>query len=191
MLTRTSPSSGGGRPASSLRDLEVAWNARAAAHPHSAPGRGTFSNSDRRLRLRRGGRALLRPIDVSPTPRSGALHDRACSDGRIRGMKLHRACARHHAAPSNVPGQSCAGGGIGHGLPTVTALRSLAHAPLIAFIVSNSYVAAVSPAAVRISTSHRTSPYWALRGDFSLAVSRTRIASPGWIGLRKRRESSP
>lgn len=98
-------------PATSLRGLEVAWNAHAAAHPHLGTGplhRSTLSDANQRRplavftetfarlagqldrSLRRDGRSLLCLIDASPIP-LGALHDWACSNGRIRGMKLHLA----------------------------------------------------------------------------------------------------
>ncbi|TKB05515.1 MAG: IS4 family transposase, partial [Mesorhizobium sp.] len=95
--------------ASSLRALQVVWNANCQHHYHLDSGplsRSTLSDANRRRpvaifaetfallaglldrQMRRDGSALLRLIDSTPIP-LGKLCDWAKSNGRIRGMKLH------------------------------------------------------------------------------------------------------
>ena len=95
--------------ASSLRSLEVGWNAHSQHHYHLDSGpvrRSTLSDASRRRpvavfaktfellaglldrQVRRDGSALLQLIDSTPIP-LGKLCDWAKSNGRIRGMKMH------------------------------------------------------------------------------------------------------
>jgi putative transposase len=95
--------------ASSLRNLEVGWNANSQHHYHLDSGpvrRSTLSDAGRRRpvavfaetfellaglldrQVRRDGSALLQLIDSTPIP-LGKLCDWAKSNGRIRGMKMH------------------------------------------------------------------------------------------------------
>lgn len=95
--------------ASSLRSLELGWNANSQHHYHLDSGplrRSTLSDANQRRpiavfagifellagqldrRLRRDGTAMLRLIDSTPIP-LGRLCDWAKSNGRIRGMKMH------------------------------------------------------------------------------------------------------
>ena len=95
--------------ATSLRGVEVAWNANAQHHYHLGSGalaRSTLSDANGRRpaavfaetfamlagqldrRSRREGGDLLRIIDSTPIP-LGVAYDWARSNGRIRGMKMH------------------------------------------------------------------------------------------------------
>src|SRR5438445_10340714 len=95
--------------ASSLRSLEVGWNAHSQHHYHLDSGpvrRSTLSDASRRRpvavfaqtferlaglldrQVRRDGSALVQLIDSTPIP-LGKLCDWAKSNGRIRGMKMH------------------------------------------------------------------------------------------------------
>jgi IS4 transposase len=95
--------------ASSLRGLEVGWNANGQHHYHLASTslrRSTVSDAGRRRpvavfaetfallagqldrQMRREGTAMVRLIDSTPVP-LGKLCDWAKSNGRIRGMKMH------------------------------------------------------------------------------------------------------
>jgi IS4 transposase len=95
--------------ATSLRGLEVGWNANSQHHYHLDSGplrRSTLSDASRRRpaavfseiferlagqldrQSRRDGSAMLRLIDSTPIP-LGKLCDWAKSNGRIRGMKMH------------------------------------------------------------------------------------------------------
>jgi len=94
---------------SSLRELEVLWNAQGSAHYHLGAGplhRTTLSDANRRRpseifaetfahltglasrSLRREGRQMMRLIDATPIPLSG-LHAWAGWNGRTRGLKAH------------------------------------------------------------------------------------------------------